>query len=112
VIEQLLEHRGDQPQLYNLNIPTIALENGGHLRVVPMGLERYGEQYEKRIDPRGRSYYWATNLPSPQLGVEETDLTSLEKGEVTLTALHYDMTHREMLEAMRSWNVQVPTVTE
>ena len=112
VIEQLLEHRGDQPQLYNLNIPTIALENGSQLRIVPMGLERYGEQYEKRIDPRGRSYYWATNLPPPQPGVEETDLTSLEKGEVTLTALHYDMTHRELLEAMRSWNVQVPTVTE
>ena len=31
------------------------------------GLDRYGEQYEKRIDPRGRSYFWATMEPRPPL---------------------------------------------
>ncbi len=77
-----------------------------------MGLERHGEQYEKRTDPRGRNYFWATNLPPPRPGAKETDLTSLEKGDVTLTALHYDMTHRQMLEEMRDWNVQVPKITE
>jgi len=112
VIEQLLDHRSEQPRLYNLNIPTTALQSGSRLRVVPMGLERYGEQYEKRTDPRGRNYFWATNLPRPQTGAGETDLTSLEKGDVTLTALHYDMTHRQMLEEMRDWNVQVPKITE
>lgn len=111
VIEQLLDHRGEQPQLYNLNIPTASLKNGSSFRVVPMGLERYGEHYEKRTDPRGRNYFWATNLPPPRAGTEETDLTCLAKGDVTLTALNYDMTCRQMIEKMRNWNVQLPKIT-
>src|SRR5436189_92682 len=48
VIEQILEKNGTAPQLYNLNIPTEALaRERRELRVVPMGLFRYGEQYEK-----------------------------------------------------------------
>jgi len=107
VIEQLLEHRQDQPQLYNLNIPTAALENESCLQVVPMGLDRYGEQFEKRIDPRGRDYFWATNLPAPQPGDEETDLTALARGNVTLTALNYDMTCRKMLTKMNNWSLEL-----
>ena len=111
VIEQLLDHRGGQPRLYNLNIPSAALENGSCFRVVPMGLERYGEHYEKRTDPRGRNYFWATNLPAPRASSEETDLTCLAKGDVTLTALNYDMTCRQMIEKMRDWNVELPKIT-
>jgi len=109
VIEQLLERRQADPRLYNLNIPTKALANSCQLRVVPMGVERYGEEFEKRVDPRGRSYFWATNLPAPQPGGEETDLTSLAKGDVTLTALDYDMTRRSLLAEMQQWELTIPT---
>ena len=107
VIEQLMTHRGEKPKLYNLNIPSAALEHESRLRVVPMGLNRYGEQYEKRVDPRGREYFWATNLPAPQPGIEETDLTALAQGNVTLTALNYDMTCRQVLEEMRDWSLEL-----
>ena len=107
VIEQLMTHRGEKPKLYNLNIPSVALENESRLQIVPMGLDRYGEQYEKRIDPRGREYFWATNLPAPQPGIEETDLTALARGSVTLTALNYDMTCRKMLKEMRDWSLEL-----
>ena len=33
------------------------------IRVVPMGLGRYGEGFERRKDPRGRTYYWMTYNP-------------------------------------------------
>ncbi|MEC7695971.1 MAG: 5'/3'-nucleotidase SurE [Planctomycetota bacterium] len=107
VIEQLIAHRGEKPKLYNLNIPSVALENESRLQIVPMGMDRYGEQFEKRIDPRGREYFWATNLPAPQPGIEETDLTALARGNVTLTALNYDMTCRGMLEEMRDWSLEL-----
>ncbi|MCE9605629.1 MAG: 5'/3'-nucleotidase SurE [Planctomycetia bacterium] len=113
-IEQIVERKDDghqpaEPQLFNLNIPTAALEPGGSrdVHVVPMGLDRYGESYEKRIDPRGRAYYWATNDPPPRPSEHETDLTALSKGYVTLTPLHFDLTKHERLERMRSWKLKV-----
>lgn len=103
VIEQLLAQKGAEPQLFNVNIPTAALDGRREVRVVPMGLERYGEEFEKRTDPRGRSYYWATNEPPPRLGSEDTDTTALSKGVVTITPLDFDLTKRAYLEKMKTW---------
>ncbi len=105
VIRRLLDHKDDEPHLYNLNIPTQALEGNCELRVVPMCVQRYGEQFEKRIDPRSREYFWANNLPPPVPGDEQTDLTALAQGHVTLTALQYDMTRRDVLDQMRKWDL-------
>lgn len=107
VIEQIIEQQGTRPVLYNLNMPLAALHAPTDVRVVSMGVARYGEEFEKRIDPRGRAYYWATNEPPPPPSDEETDLSALSKGFVTLTPLHYDLTKRTMLEEMSSWNFRV-----
>jgi len=108
VIEQILEKNGPAPQLYNLNIPTAALAHEQpELRVVPMGLFRYGEQYEKRIDPRGRSYFWAINGPPPPPDPRETDLSALRKGHLTLTPLDFDLTKRSLLAEMEHWKFEL-----
>jgi 5'-nucleotidase len=103
VIEQLLERQGPQANLYNLNIPIEALTNPRGLKVVPMGVARYGEEFEKRTDPRGRTYYWATNEPPPSPGEQETDLTALSAGYITLTPLDFDLTNRPILREMTTW---------
>jgi 5'-nucleotidase len=104
VIEQVLEKKSPSGQLYNLNIPQAALRSAApNVRVVPMGLARFGEQYEKRVDPRGRSYFWALSEPVVQESEEETDLTALRKGLVTLTPLDFDLTKRLELAEMERW---------
>ena len=108
VIRQILERKGDAPQLYNLNIPTAALSGATSLRVVPMGVDRYGEHFIKRKDPKGRDYYWATNGPAPPPSEIETDLTALTKGHVTLTPLQYDMTKQPVLRDMEEWDLTLP----
>jgi 5'-nucleotidase len=96
------------PQLYNLNIPTVAMLRRSELRIVPMGVARYGEHFLKRQDPKGRTYYWATNDPPPPKGNGDNDLTALEQGYVTLTPLQYDMTRQSVLSGMRSWSLELP----
>jgi len=107
LIRQVLEQKDDQPQLYNLNIPTVAIDNPQGARVVPMGVARYGEEFIKRKDPKGRTYYWASNDPPPKPTSHESDLTALDKGFVTLTPLQYDMTKPTVLKEMESWNLQL-----
>ena len=104
VIEQILEKKPAVAQLYNLNIPTAALGPlPREVQVVPMGLVRSGEQYEKRVDPRGRSYYWALSDPVTHGGEHETDVSALRKGRVTLTPLDFDLTKRSALVEMERW---------
>jgi 5'-nucleotidase len=104
VIEQILDKKSPGGQLYNLNIPTSALASAApRLRVVPMGLARAAEQYEKRVDPRGRSYFWALSDPVVPHGDAETDISALRKGFVTLTPLDFDLTKRSELAEMDRW---------
>lgn len=108
IIEQILEFKGPAAQLYNLNIPTSALQQPTAVRIVPMGVERYGEDYIKRTDPRGRTYYWATTDPPPPPGEDDTDLTAVRNGYITLTPLQYNMTKSDELARMREWKISVP----
>jgi 5'-nucleotidase len=103
IIEQLLEQKGPQAQLFNLNFPTAAVDHPQGPVVVPMGVNRYGEHFIKRTDPKGRAYYWATGDPPPEPTSNETDLSALQKGMITLTPLGYDMTRHEQLAAMKAW---------
>jgi 5'-nucleotidase len=107
VIRGLLERRPAAGSLFNVNIPTRALVGKPELRVVPMSVARYGEAFERRVDPRGRAYYWATNEPPPPPSPVESDVTALAAGAVTLTPLAYDLTHRARLSELASspWKV-------
>jgi 5'-nucleotidase len=103
VIEQIVAQRNRRSRLYNLNFPKSAMLRPTELRVVPMGVARWGETYEKRIDPRGRNYYWATNDPPVPPSDQESDLTALRDGYATLTPLHFDLTRHSALPEMLDW---------
>lgn len=104
VIQELLARTPPPGSLYNVNIPTPALRGSPVLRVVPMSTSRYGEAFERRVDPRGRPYYWATNEPPPPPSPAGSDVTALAAGNVTLTPLHFDLTRRVAIDALAEGN--------
>jgi 5'-nucleotidase len=103
IIEQILAQKSSEPQLFNLNIPLAALEQPAEVRVVPMCIAPWGEEFERRADPRGRPYFWATGRQPTPPTHEPTDLSELRAGHITLTPLHFDMTRRDRLADMRTW---------
>jgi len=107
IIEQTLERKEAGSELYNLNFPTVAMHRPSPLRIVPMGVQRYGEHFVRREDPRGRPYYWATHDPPPEPSPNETDLSALEQGCITLTPLSFDMTKESTLEKMKTWQYDI-----
>lgn len=110
IIEQILQNKASEPQLYNLNIPTAALNGTPQLSTVPMDVTRYGDRYEKRTDPWGREYYWITGEPPTTTEGHETDLSALAKGRVTLTPLDYNMTRPTILAEMQTWQFHLARV--
>ena len=110
LIQRILHHQGSAARLYNINIPTKATRDyraglAPEIHVLPMGVARYGDHYIKRQDPKGRNYYWSTNDPPPQPTEHPTDVMALANGNVTITPLHFDMTHQQQLLEMQSWNL-------
>ena len=106
LIERILQNSTEESELYNLNIPTVAVKRDAEVRVVPMGLSRYGEHFIRRQDPVGRTYFWATSDPPPEKTDKETDLSALDNGHITLTPLDYNLTNLALMSKMREWDLQ------
>lgn len=103
IIEQILAQKSPGPQLYNMNIPTAALDGEAEVGVVPMNVTRYDDGFEKRHDPWGRDYYWLIGGPAPATPGHETDLSTLAKGRISLTPLDYNLTRMAVLDEMQRW---------
>jgi 5'-nucleotidase len=108
LIEQILERRdAGEHRLYNINIPSAAFERTAEVRVVPMATVGWPAEFDRRVDPKGRRYYWAMGTPAVPDEVELTDLQAWEQGYVTLTPLRIDRTERAMIEGMRDWKLSL-----
>lgn len=55
---------------------------------------------DERVDSRGFPYYWLNFEHEVIDPAEGTDLAAIEKGFISVTPLHVDMTHRPSLDAL------------
>jgi len=103
VIEQILAQKPEEGSLFNVNIPV--LEHGPirGVKVMPQNVAVYFEQFHRRVNPRGRTYFWA----SPEFLCKDphpdTDVTALAESYITVTPLKFDLTDRAALAAMKGW---------
>jgi 5'-nucleotidase len=104
VIERILAHQPPAGSLFNVNLPAMSRGEPRGIRIVPMGIGRHGEGFERRKDPRGRTYYWMTYSPPFHLEGPETDVTSMSEGYITVTPLHFDMTRHHQLAELAGWD--------
>jgi 5'-nucleotidase len=106
LIEQVIQQPGfNENRLYSINIPTVALHGHAKVRVVPMAVAGWEAEFEPRIDPKGRRYFWSAGRP-PAAG-PDTDVGALQEGYVTITPLSVDRTARSMLGKMQEWDLAV-----
>lgn len=107
VIEQILARQPDTGSLFNVNIPSPERGPIRGIRTVPQNVAAYVESYDRRIDPRGRVYFWSgPDLSCPD-AMPDSDVTALSEGYITVTPLQFDLTHTDLLEQMHRWQWRV-----
>ncbi|MDI9617837.1 5'/3'-nucleotidase SurE [Methanothermobacter sp.] len=83
----------------NLNIPSHPA--GDDIRITRLGDRMYNVHIKKRLDPRGRPYYWIDGDPAG-MDAHGTDVHTLKAENIaTLTPLSLDCT--APLDSMRGW---------
>lgn len=106
----LAQHRLPPKVLLNVNYPALDGAHAREVRVTRLGERKYGDVFEPRTDPRGKTYYW---LAGEVIEVEEapdTDVMAIRSRCISVTPIHYDMTYRPMMAEVESWHVSpVPT---
>lgn len=79
----------------NLNVPAGELKG---IKWARQADSRYVEEFEGRVDPNNRSYYWLTGRLELLDEGEDLDINVLEKGYAALTPIQYDMTAYALLK--------------
>lgn len=112
----LLKHLQQQPlaeaTLLNVNVPAVAAQDIQGVVWTRQGIRRYVDLFEKRVDPRGKTYYWLagevleeveqdfSNIPGfasldekdKKLEHISTDVQAIHRQCITVTPLQYNLT--------------------
>ncbi len=97
----LLEAGMPTSTLININIPT-DIDNIKGIRATRLGNRRYRNAFEKRIDPRGRVYYWlAGELIDDDDEAEDADTRSIREGYISVTPIHFPLTNDNLLPELK-----------
>ena len=104
VIEQIMARKPEQGTLFNINIPSLEKGPVKGIRVVPQNVSTYLEEFHRRTDPRGRTYFWtSSNLECPEPH-PDSDVTALNESYITVTPLQFNLTDNMVLRSMKEWD--------
>ena len=98
-LEFLVQHH--LQGLVNINIPGKPQTQWRGLKVTRLGKAVYENVFERRVDPRGRTYFWQCGNLGQDLEVD-TDLRAIQEDYISITPMHSDLTDFNCLEAWQT----------
>lgn len=105
LVKIALQHGLPPGALLNVNIPLLPEEQIKGFRITRQGLRVYRDRLDRRLDPRGRPYYWIGGDAPTGIPEEGTDVGALSEGYVSVTPLHLDLTAYPMMTFIQSWDL-------
>src|SRR5690348_3529558 len=89
--------------LFNVNL--LPVEDGAvkGIRLTRLGRRVYSNSITPMRDPWGREIFWIGGGHASWTGEEDSDFRAIQEGYVSVTPLHLDLTHYNVLEAAASW---------
>lgn len=88
----------------NVNIPAIPMEQIKGIKVTRQAVGRWIEEFDERVDPFGRTYYWLKGRFELMDKGTDTDEYAMRDGYVSVTPLEFDMTDHHNLPMLNTWD--------
>lgn len=89
--------------LLNINVPNIAQKDVKGVLVTKLGVRAYNDYFEKRTDPRGKTYYWLAGEAIEEGEEENTDAWCVANNMISLTPITFNMTDFGLMDKLKNW---------
>jgi 5'-nucleotidase len=103
---RVLERGLPRRQLLNVNLPHLPWDAIRGVAITRLGSRVYRDTLVRKVDPRGRDYYWIGGEDPVWDPQEGTDFHAVHAGWVAVTPLHLDLTDSGALDTLRAWNLE------
>ncbi|MFZ1333564.1 MAG: 5'/3'-nucleotidase SurE [Flavobacteriales bacterium] len=104
VTENTLKHGMSQGTCLNVNIPRntgVALKG---LRVCRQAKANWEDEFETRLDPGNKEYYWMRGEFRSEDHGEDTDVWAVRNGYASLVPVQFDMTAHHTIADLNMWD--------
>ena len=117
LVDRLAEKPLPELMLLNVNIPAVKWEEISGAIITRQGVRRYIDVFDKRVDPRGKTYYWLTGEvleevePPQNLNLPQNvpiDVHVVRKNYISITPLQYNLTYAMVLNQLSEWEFKFP----
>ncbi|HIK25520.1 MAG: 5'/3'-nucleotidase SurE [Thermosynechococcus sp. Uc] len=99
--------------LLNVNVPALPASEIAGVVITRQGIRRYHDLFQKRIDPRGKTYYWLAGEVVEEYPQEPnqapTDVEAIAQNLISITPLTFDLTYGQGVQSLTEW-LRQPTV--
>lgn len=91
--------------ILNVNVPPVPESETRPAAVTHQGRRYYESRLERRVDPRGRPYYWLGGQVRQAPEEEGSDVAAVADNRISVTPVHLDLTCYAFLEEMKGWEL-------
>lgn len=102
LLKKLKEFKFPSKTILNVNIPALDFEDIAGVAITELGQRMFTDNYEKRIDPRGKVYYWMAGQLIQQKADENTDISAIRNNKISITPVTYEMTRLSFMDDLNN----------
>lgn len=102
IAKQVLENGLPANTLLNVNFPNTAHIKG--IKICRQANAKWAEEFDERIDPHKRPYYWLTGVFQLNDSGEDTDVWALSHNYVSIVPVQFDMTAHHAIPVLNNWS--------
>lgn len=103
--KKMLDNPLPEHSLLNVNIPKTSKEDFKGLKICRQAYAKWQEEFDKRVDPRGKEYYWMTGKFINMDKGEDTDAAALSDGYASIVPVKFDLTDTVIKNKLEyDWN--------
>ncbi|WP_282134204.1 5'/3'-nucleotidase SurE [Seonamhaeicola maritimus] len=106
ITKQVLKNKLPNGIVLNVNIPNISENEIKGVKVCRQARANWVEEFDKRINPMGKDYYWLTGKFVNLDAGEDTDEHALENGYVSIVPVQFDLTAYSFMKELNSWELK------
>jgi 5'-nucleotidase len=102
IVQEILKKPIDKHLCLNVNFPAVRVDELKGIKVCRQAYAKYEEDFDERVDPTGKKYYWLTGEFVNFDKGRDTDVWALNHNFVSVVPVQFDLTNYKLKEKLRS----------
>ena len=107
IAENILKNGLPKGTLVNVNIPNLSAKEIKGVKVCRQAMAKWEEEFDERLDPNKRKYYWLTGKFTNSDKGQDTDEWALLNGYISIVPVQFDFTAHHAIPFLNEMSYEI-----